>query len=257
MEQTIHANKDFRVFLQEELIRRCKANPRYSLRAFARTLHADSSFLSKLLRKKRPVTRETIQRFSDRLGISPETIKNFHTNVVDDENSKFNQVLMDQFQMIVDWYHYAILELLRIRGFQGDEKSVAQSLSISITEARSALERLERLDFVKKSRNGKWRNCSGSHTTIAFPSSTAALRKHQKQILQNAILALEETPIELRDHSAMVMAFNPSDLLSARKKIKEFRREFSGALEKTGTSAEVYQLCVAFYPISKIQRREK
>lgn len=43
-------------YLQKEFSARRKRNPRYSLRAFAKSLQLDSSTLSKLLRKKRPLT---------------------------------------------------------------------------------------------------------------------------------------------------------------------------------------------------------
>jgi hypothetical protein len=36
----------FRLFLQSELVRRCKANPRFSLRSFARSMAVEPSAMS-------------------------------------------------------------------------------------------------------------------------------------------------------------------------------------------------------------------
>ena len=47
---------------------RHKRNPNYSLRAFARSLKIDSSTLSALIRRKRPLTQKTAQRLIKNLG---------------------------------------------------------------------------------------------------------------------------------------------------------------------------------------------
>ena len=47
---------------------RRKRNPNYSLRAFARSLKIDSSTLSALIRRKRPLTQKTAQRLIKNLG---------------------------------------------------------------------------------------------------------------------------------------------------------------------------------------------
>ncbi len=63
---------DFCFFLQQELDRRCLTNPNYSLRAFAKFLDVDSSRLSKILRRERPINAELFHKFANRLGIDPE-----------------------------------------------------------------------------------------------------------------------------------------------------------------------------------------
>lgn len=68
---------DFRKFLEEELARRSQNYPRYSLRAFARHLDVDSSFLSKILNGKRTVTLRTIRMFGERLNLSQDELARF------------------------------------------------------------------------------------------------------------------------------------------------------------------------------------
>ncbi|WP_413582557.1 DUF4423 domain-containing protein [Bdellovibrio sp. HCB288] len=70
-------NSDFRQFLEEELARRSQNYPRYSLRAFARHLEVDSSFLSKILNGKRTVTMRTIRMFGERLNLPGEQLQQF------------------------------------------------------------------------------------------------------------------------------------------------------------------------------------
>src|SRR4051812_29358035 len=69
--------QDFRLFLQEELLRRCRKNPQYSVRAFAKALGCDFSTLAKILRGQRPVGRITIRKFGAKLGLGPDQIQAF------------------------------------------------------------------------------------------------------------------------------------------------------------------------------------
>lgn len=68
---------DFRQFLADELNRRTQSTPRYSLRAFARHLDVDSSFLSKILNGKRTVTLRTIRMFGERLNLPTQDLHKF------------------------------------------------------------------------------------------------------------------------------------------------------------------------------------
>lgn len=75
--QEVNKNSDFRQFLEDELARRSQNYPRYSLRAFARHLEVDSSFLSKILNGKRTVTMRTIRMFGERLNLTPDELLRF------------------------------------------------------------------------------------------------------------------------------------------------------------------------------------
>lgn len=68
---------DFRQYLMQELVRRSRVNPKYSLRAFARSLEIEPSFLSKLLSQKRSMTSSTVKRLAPRLALSPEQVERF------------------------------------------------------------------------------------------------------------------------------------------------------------------------------------
>ncbi len=46
---TVAENERFRLWLREQFVDRCKRNPSYSLRAFAKFLQKDPSSLSKIL----------------------------------------------------------------------------------------------------------------------------------------------------------------------------------------------------------------
>ena len=244
---------DFRSFLQAELVRRTKANPRFSLRAFARVLGVQSGFLSKLLLGQRRVTPATVRRFGGKLGLTLREIEAFERTCASesaDEDLDFRQIAYDHFQTVADWYHFAILELARIEGFQPTVKGISRSLGISQAEARSAIERLQRLKYISIAESGEWTVEESHTTTLGSEETAAALRLMQRQILEKAIVALEEVAISRRDQSTMTMAADSSRLPEAKERIKKFRRQLCAFLEGGEKLDSVYMLSMSLFPVT-------
>lgn len=253
----IRPSPDFRAYLQSELVRRCKSNPKYSLRAFARLLEVEPSFLSKILNRKRVVTENTLNKFGSKMGLSPNDLQTYRAGLPGASSGEgqlaadYQQLTLDHFQMIADWYHYAILELITVKNFKSDPKWVARALGISVAEVSAAVERLIRLDYIEISARGKWLNRSGNNTTVGNEFTAIAFRRLQQQILSMATTALEEVPLELRDQSSMTVAIDTRLLPEAKLRIKKFRREMARLVQKSGSWNEVYQLGISFYPLTK------
>lgn len=243
--------RDFRLYLQEVLVARCRANPAYSLRAFARQLQMEPSFLSKILSGKRSVTPAILARLAARLELDPARVAAFASAPASPAAAEaaYRDLTADQFAVIADWYHYAILELAKTRGFSAEPAAIARRLGIRAVEARAALERLQRLEMIGLDARGRVTVPPASHTTVSSPFTTAAFRKLQRQILEQAIDAMEEVPIELRDQSSMTMAIDPRLLPEAREMIRKFRRDLCALLQRNGPPhEEVYQLSVSLFP---------
>ena len=263
MEKSQTDTQEFRLFLQEELIRRCKTNPSYSLRAFARTLGVEPSYLSKLLGQKRRVTAKTFQRLTDKLNLSPAQVAQFNesgssaasADGASQSDANYHQLSLDQFQVIADWYHYAILELTTVKDFQPSARWIAKSLGITVTEAKAAIERLVRLELLEVTAKGKFVNISGNNSTVGNAFTSAAFRTLQKQVLEKALHALEEIPMEFRDQSSITMAIDTRRIEEAKRIIKKFRRDMCGLLQAKPPFNDVYQLSVSLYPLTKKERK--
>lgn len=241
-----------RLKLQGELIRRCKENPRYSMRAFARSLRMDFSTLSKILQGRRKLGVRAITRIGTKLGLSPIEVAAL-TSTPDE----YSQVANDEFEVISDWYHFAILELMRVKGFRSDTKWIAACLGITPLQAQAAKERLERIGMIKVQKNGKWKDVSSPKTTVITPGMTSAAQQNlQRQILEKSIAALVEVPIAERDHTAVTFALDPAKLTAAKQLIKKFRRNLSKFLSRGSPCSEVYHLNVSLYPVTRIHERK-
>jgi uncharacterized protein (TIGR02147 family) len=154
----------FRLYLQAELARRCAGNPQYSLRAFARHLGIDHATLSQLLRCKRRFTRDTIERLGNRLGLDAHVLADYiacedqtgHLRRSAGALQEVQQLAHDTANLISDWYHLSILELLQLPQFQADSRWIARVLGITPDEVNIAVTRLVRLGLLQMRACDRW-----------------------------------------------------------------------------------------------------
>ena len=248
--------QEFRLFLQNELIRRCEKNPGYSLRSFARSLKMHPATLSHILRGKRKLSNRALHKICTALALSPEQIARFENSVSQKNKNNisslplknYNNLTVDTFHIISEWYHYAILELMRIKTFSPNPRWIAKTLGLTINEVSSAVERLKRLEMLEVTKDGQWINTSGNNSNLQPNNFTSvALRKFQKQILEKAILAMEEIPLGKREQSSMTFAMDAARMPIAIDRIKEFRRSLCQELDQGGPYNEVMHLSVSLY----------
>lgn len=259
---------DFRVLLQNELARRCQANPAYSLRAYARSLGTDVGNLSKILAKKRSVGKNTIQKFAGKLGLGPQEIALYLSGAQSIANKakqgvgakladpQFHQLTIDQFQMIAEWQHFSILELMRLDDFKPSPSWVAKRLGISLHEVNASIERLQRLEILEVTRDGKWIDrIDGKSTSLPNPHSSTAHRKLQQKFLEQASEALDRYPIDIRDQSTMTMAIDTGKIRIAKEEIKRFRRKMAKLLSRDQKHDEIYNLSISFFPVTQTKKQ--
>lgn len=243
-------SQEFRCFLQGELDRRIKKNAKYSLRSFARFIGISHTSLSCVLRGQRPISPKTITKVAIALGVDPKNL-----NVTESHSTSVSQslekVTVDNYHLIADWYHDAILELVLIKDFKEDPNWIATKLGINRTEAKVALERLFEMNLIERTEDG-FKLSSHSTTNVHQPQTTGARKKNQLQILDLSKEAIQNTSFNLRDHSSITMAINSKDIPIAKEMIKNFRRQLMDTLQSNSELDQVYQLHIGFFPLTKV-----
>ena len=246
---------DFRSLLQEQLIARCRKNPSYSLRSFAKHLNVSHSALTEMLKGKRTITKKSMEKLGFALGLTIHEIQHFQETKSNQtekaqQQAAYQQLTIDQFSIMSDWYHYAILELIKIEGFPHTTHDFARALGITKSEANIAVERMFRVGLLEEV-EGRLKEINGGFATnISGNLTSAGSKKLQKQILEQSIEALMTLPTDVRNHTSMTMAIDPKLLPEAIERIKKFRRELSEFLETQGTPTEVYQMSLSLFPIT-------
>lgn len=266
--------KYYKAILQEEFSRRSERNPKYSLRAFARTLKVDPASLSKILSDQMVPSWKLAQTILEILDLKAEERNRFLSSVAEHHNSRNRERLnpairqftaateilareltAETFRVIADWYHYAILELTFTRSFRPDPTWIAQALDISPMEAKLALQRLMDLELLREE-DGTLKKSDVSLTIADKQLTTPALRRRQKQVLEKAIESLERDPIHLRDTTSLCMAIDPKKIPEAKRMIQEFKKNLCAFLE-SGNREQVYELAISMFPTQKINQPSK
>ncbi len=242
-------------WLTDEYARRRAHRESYSLRAFARQLRLSSGPLSELLRGKRPLTGALAERLADALGLDPSARERWLIAATRGAQATTStpcspRALDDErFALIADWHHYGILSLLETAGWRDSYKWIAARLSISETKAQEAMLRLHRLGLVAR-RRGRWVATGAWTSSHDIPS--AALRKHHRQLLLQAVESLDTATVDERDVTSMTLAIDPARLAEAKRRIKAFRRELAAFLEG-GEATAVYQFCIQLFPAKGVE----
>lgn len=267
------ASGDFIQILRSGLAERQLRNPSYSLRAYAKLIGLQPSTLSELMSGKRMITNSLAQRVLDRMGVSPQRASDMisslpesaprgrprkptmqRASIQQESKSKapllhYIQLSADEFNIVADWYYFAILSLAETERFESSPEWISRRLGINLTQAKSAVETLIRMGLLKTGPRGSLK-ASGKKFQAASTLPSSSIRKNHLQGLQLAEQALHDVSLEKREFGAATIIIDPELLPVAKEKIRAFRSEMT-ALMESGKKKEVYRLNVQFFPLTK------
>jgi len=266
----IDTRRDYREILRDELTSRCKLNPRYSLRAFARDLEISPSRLSEILGGKQGLSRPAATKIAAKLGYS-EAEQHVFCDLVDSVHArsktskevakeKVERYLTDfdhlklrneTFHLISDWYYLPIWELIGIDGFQSHPKWMSRRLGITEVEVVVALERLERFGFIARHEGQYVRVEERLSAPGGIPSE--AIRKFHHEMILRAARSVFMQSMDKREINSIVLAIDSTRLPLARKLIQDFWRDFCTKMDLRDSEKpvkpkdDVYCLAIQFF----------
>ncbi len=239
-----------RSILEREFNLRRDRNSSFSLRSFAMFLGVGAATLSDVLKGKRKLSKQSVIKVCEKLGL-PEIerellLSESTTKTINKGEVEKYRLKEDVFQLISDWYHFAIIELQHIKGHKADPKWISSKLKISELQATMALERLLSLKLIKIVRGKIVGALENMATTGTIPSD--AIRKRHQQILGLAQRSIAEDSMEERFPFEITMAIDPSKLPEIRDKIRKYCRKLQNDLEKEN-QVEIYSLWCGVFPL--------
>lgn len=267
---------DYRHFLHEELVSRCKRNPAYSARAMARDLDLSTAFLSQILSGKRILSEERAHIISESFPWAGWKKKVFlklvrYHSVQNSElgndilkevkilleraraksmKAKMYRLRLEEFKIIADWYHMAIYELTSLKCFKEDPAWIALKLGISSREANLAIRRLLQVGLLERV-DGKLRRARGDCKMGATPS--LAIRSFHHQQLAKATVALANQDRDVRDFTGTTFAIDLKKLPKAKALIRRFNEDLMQFFESDEPNA-VYHLAVQLYRLDQPEK---
>ncbi|OFZ29327.1 MAG: hypothetical protein A2622_07885 [Bdellovibrionales bacterium RIFCSPHIGHO2_01_FULL_40_29] len=225
------------------------------MRSFAKWLSVSPAQLSQMMTGKRPITLKSMRKISERLGLSPHERSDLAGSLLQNQNDNDEKQVLrlreDQFHLIADWYHMAILSLTRIKKSQADPRWIAHRLGISVTQAHQALLRLERLGIIQMK---PFKQISDPIEMVSEVPSHA-IRKYHIQNLNLAIEKIELIETRKRQFQSISIPVNPEKLEPFKKLIDNFLAA-SMALSHKQDGQEVYNLNVQLFPVTVLKEEK-
>ena len=261
-------HSDYRQVLQALLEGRQARNPGYSQRAFARDLGIRSGRLSEVMNGKQGLSRRSGESIARKAGLSDLEAGYFADLVVQQHGRRaterraaaerlkrarkeipYQQLKLDRFKLIADWYHLAIIELAKTKDFEASAEWIAKALSLSVPDVNEALERLERVELLKRE-HGAWAFKSVDTLTPGGVSSEA-IKKFHTQLLDKSKEALAQQSLAEREFFTVMLSVDLGHLPAIKERIDLFWKSIDRDFGSGGSQTEVYSLGIQFFNLTK------
>lgn len=246
-------------------------NPKFSYRYFSRRAgYSSPNFLQLVIKGKRGLSSESVERFAKALDLGAKEKKFFsylvefnQARTAEEKNKAFEKVAASRrfrqarridhamYTYLSRWYFPAIREMTARVDFQEDVEWIATQLlpNIKPSEVKEALEILLELGLVVRQDDGKLSRGEPSLTT-GHEVHSLAIGNYHRQMLQRASESIESVPSELRDLGALTVCIEPSSVPEIKQRIHTFREQLLDRCDRDDTPRVVYQINLQFFPLN-------
>jgi uncharacterized protein (TIGR02147 family) len=243
--------------LRDGLARKMKSDPNYSLRSLAKDLGISAGHASKVFNGKKMINIKLVDQLCELLDLSKVEkkliykIKYENHVMLNDAFEKYFKIKEDQFSILDDWAHLAILNLTTCDNFESSIDYISKKLGLPKLRVKNIIKRLLRLNFL----SGDETNFKKSHLNNKFNTtqSHSLVRNFHRQMMKKADEELTQNmqeDFDKREISASTIAINVEKICLARDLIKKFQEDLASLLTQSPCT-EVYQLNVQFFPLTK------
>lgn len=270
--------KDYREFLQAHLQQKRAENPAWSYSVWARQLGLrSSSTLIMILNGQRNPGRALVRDLAKYFQMNSEEEQYFtdlvrltkaRTDVelslsvlkqLEERNPNRGFQLLDEnaFNAIANWYFLAIREMIQLPNFQEDAEWISAQLRFPVQKEKiaAAISIMLRMKLLERDPSGKLVSTS-AHLDTKTDIYNRGLKKFHEETLENAKTAISTQEPKIREISGGCFAIRRGAIARAKEMIRGFQVQLCNELEaKDGD--EVYQLEIAFFPLTKIEAKNE
>lgn len=169
--------------------------------------------------------------------------------------ARYRQLSAQQFKVIAEWEHFAVMALLRCPETFESAAQIAARLAITEARARQVIERLIEMNMVSIESDGSVKRSDESFRT-SDDMADISVRKAHDECLDLARKSLYRDDVDTRDFSSITVAVDPKNLSMAKEKIRQFQDELAQLLD-SGKKTEVYRVSMQMFPLSTKNGRDE
>jgi uncharacterized protein (TIGR02147 family) len=251
--------------LDRDLQQRKGRNPRYSLRAYSKSLGCDPSALSRILNGKQEISVRLARSLSKKINLSEDERRSFLASVAWFKKEKAaralaegsaNSSLLPQptlvppevLERLLDLRYTAILECTELTTREWTLPAIARELGLPLAEVEERVATLLAAGLVEL-RAGTLRKAK-NHVRLETDTSSPAYQRLQKQ-LHERIQSAQQAPhkdrfgLYIRN---MTMSADPLRVEQAQKMVDEFVEQLCDFVEQ-GDRTHLFHLAVELFPL--------
>lgn len=263
---------DYRAFLRAMVAWLKATDARFSYRWFSkRAGFSAPNYLKLVAEGDRNLAVASVDRFARGLGLDAREHEAFErlvrlahaetdaerTALTDEIRSAraatpVHRLAADAYDLYAKWWSVVMRELCAHAPAGADAGWFAWAVKppVKLSEAREALERLERLGLIRRD-GDRWEVADPKITTGGEVVSLA-VRNFHRSMLGLAAESLERVPRDARHVSGLTVPLTESQYAALTRRLAEFRRTvLEGLDEEPGERRRIYHLEFALFPVSE------
>lgn len=232
-------------------------NPSFSIRSFAKFLDVDQSFLSKVLKGKKGLSKRLFVKITNRLNFSADRVNSIIESTAGRlvyrsmENEFYNEAN--------DWLCYAIVELGKTRAQGMTVKEIAEYFGATEVAVENVLSKLKKFNLVENENVSNWRVKTVSTLPQDFAKSSEARKRLQQQFLKLSYNSISRQDLGSRINLGLTISIPKDKFEQAKERLISFCSSFADEFqpnEQENTAKvnpdEVYQLCLSLFTLKGI-----
>jgi uncharacterized protein (TIGR02147 family) len=272
---SIYGYTNYRLFLQDYYQFRKESKRGYSFRQFSQAAGFSAPNVLKLvIDGQRNISGPSLEKFIQAMGLMPGPAEYFRCLVAmnqaeSDEqrtacyeklkrltpSSRRYELESDAVEYLSHWIYPVLREMALLDNFRDDPYWIQRRLNgrIELKEIVLALNFIKKKGFIKKRPDGKF-EVKDDIVISSDEVKSLAVRTFHRQVLKQAIEALEDLPMDQREFGALIFQLPEEALPELKARLKNFRKELhQWALEQNQPSQDkaVVQLNLKMFPQTK------
>jgi uncharacterized protein (TIGR02147 family) len=274
MAPSIYEYHDFRKFIADAQRATKAARPFFTYRHIAKNVGMKSpGHITWIIQGKRNLSKKKIPLFAKVFGLDAAETE-FFTNLVYFNQARTHlekKLYLDRlvrlqspektviqpssYEFYAKWYFSAVREIVAIHPLGDDYKHIARLVQPQITprQAQESIALLTRLGLIRKNHEGHYEQVKQAISTGDVWRSVA-ISQFQMDSFELAKEALNSFDAKERDVSTLTMSISDERFNLICERIKQFRSELITLITTDETPSRVYQLSMAFFPLSRKER---
>ena len=261
-------------YLASVLEQRKSANALYSLRSMSQQIGISPTTLSHVIQGKKKLSERTAIEVSKKLKLTARQEKYFQTLVhfenSEDETLKQmlraqmlvlnpllrqqNNVQDDQYIVLSEWHHIAIMELTRLYPKNFNSKIISEQLNIELSVAEAALNLLEKMNLLESQNNSYVK--TKKQFTFSSEVANQALRHYHQTMLSKAQNSIIEQTNKEKFIGSETFTLAIEDLGEAKDIIENCFQQLLQLSSRSQNKTHVYHAGIQMFQLNRPKKKD-